>query len=194
MSTGAELLRTLKERQQQKHQQSNQSSPELRRSSTEHIIEECQPLTVDAPIKSNTAHKVEDSITIEVCLGPECSHSGGGAAFLEIEELVSGKDHSVDLVAGGCRDFCTVGPNVHVKCGNCDAHYTKVNGPAACREAVALVIGPADSSYNDMNSNANLLKMRQDGRRWRSHRERSARERRLRVRERNIQPESTCDS
>jgi Tfp pilus assembly protein PilX len=61
------------------------------------------------------------SYSIEVCHGPDCTGLGGGVAELEIEELVRehehehhGTDHRIRVVAGGCRNFCSVGPNVHV--------------------------------------------------------------------------------
>lgn len=101
-------------------------------------------------------------ISIEVCQGPDCSGLGGGAALLEIEELVQEVKYqysyqykcndggaqdqqssitgiasvvsdmsivgvelglkeredqsniSIKTIVGGCRDFCTVGPNVHI--------------------------------------------------------------------------------
>ncbi len=73
------------------------------------------------------------SISIEICQGPDCVGSGGGAAILEIEELVKefqyqqcqdeesdgldnicSKPSSMCAVVGGCRDLCTVGPNIRV--------------------------------------------------------------------------------
>ena len=59
------------------------------------------------------------SYSIEVCQGPDCTGLGGGVAVLEIEELV--REHiyqkggdNLRVIAGGCRDFCSVGPNVHI--------------------------------------------------------------------------------
>ena len=57
-------------------------------------------------------------IIVEVCQGPDCS--GGGTALLEIEELIQEEqsrrdDVNMCLVEGGCRDLCTVGPNVHIR-------------------------------------------------------------------------------
>jgi len=106
---------------------------------------------------SRNSCNVGGRISIEVCQGPDCSGLGGGAALLEIEELVqeykdrnshqnkcnegedqeqksaikgmttavsdmnldSGErerqcDTSINTIVGGCRDFCTVGPNVHI--------------------------------------------------------------------------------
>jgi hypothetical protein len=58
-------------------------------------------------------------LIVEVCQGPDCTGLGGGAALLEIEELIqekqNGERRSLCLVEGGCRDFCTVGPNVHIR-------------------------------------------------------------------------------
>ena len=71
-------------------------------------------------------------ISIEICQGPDCTGLGGGAASLEIEELVreyNGQlqkycnhasmgskfcDNMISIDVGGCREFCTVGPNVHI--------------------------------------------------------------------------------
>jgi hypothetical protein len=57
-------------------------------------------------------------LIVEVCQGPDCTGLGGGAALLEIEELIQEKQSeeniSLCLVGGGCRDLCTVGPNVRI--------------------------------------------------------------------------------
>ena len=63
-----------------------------------------------------------EEVTIEVCMGPDCSGGGGGAALLEIESLVmdggekagNGSKGNIRVVGGGCRDYCTMGPNVHL--------------------------------------------------------------------------------
>ena len=61
------------------------------------------------------------SYSIEVCQGPDCTGLGGGVAILEIEELIREHHHQnknrngrICVVAGGCRDFCSVGPNAHI--------------------------------------------------------------------------------
>ena len=64
------------------------------------------------------------SYSIEVCQGPDCTGLGGGIAILEIEELVREYEYNIGdrctdssrirVVAGGCRDFCSVGPNAHI--------------------------------------------------------------------------------
>lgn len=68
-------------------------------------------------IKYKYSFQLQEMLIVEVCQGPDCS--GGGAALLEIEELIqeeqSRKDIKLCLVEGGCRDFCTVGPNVHIR-------------------------------------------------------------------------------
>ncbi len=60
------------------------------------------------------------SYSIEVCQGPDCTGLGGGVAVLEIEELVQehnyhNGDGNIRVIAGGCRDFCSVGPNIHIR-------------------------------------------------------------------------------
>jgi len=85
-----------------------------------------------------TETQVRVHVEVEVCLGPDCSGGGGGAALLEIEDLVgavgrncticSGNagiatgatpaaDLPVTVSIGGCRDHCTVGPNVYLSVG-----------------------------------------------------------------------------
>ncbi len=70
-------------------------------------------------IVNNHIQTQDTSYSIEVCKGPDCTGLGGGAAILEIEELVrehrhQNGDDTIRVVAGGCRDFCSVGPNVHI--------------------------------------------------------------------------------
>ena len=143
-------------------------------------------------------------VTVEVCLGPDCSGGGGGAALLEIESLVMGRGEKtgnsskskVRVVGGGCRDFCTMGPNVHIHSESIaveDSHFTKVNCPAECRRVVHVATGTSskgdDNTGKDGNANniAKILQLREDGRRWRVRRDQAAKERRLRVREREQQ-------
>lgn len=149
---------------------------------------------------SSTSAAKTATTTIEVCLGPDCSGSGGGAALLEIEELVSRRATSnenetvsvgtsaVVVIPGGCRDFCTMGPNVHVAhtagSNRGDVHRTRVDGPEACRAVVASALGAGAPPVAGGGAAA-LLRRREDGIRWRSHRERAARDRRLRVRKRS---------
>lgn len=73
---------------------------------------------------------------IEVCNGPDCSVSGGRAALLEIEELAGESRGRFHVVAGGCRNFCTLGPNVH--CG--DVHFERIRGTDDC-ERIAKELG-----------------------------------------------------
>jgi len=75
--------------------------------------------------------------------------AGGGAALLEIEDLVrrqqcnkegNNDDTKIILQLGGCRDHCTEGPNVRlISCnggGGVDDDFHKVNNPEACRRVV----------------------------------------------------------
>mmetsp|Transcript_5191 Transcript_5191/g.6779 ORF Transcript_5191/g.6779 Transcript_5191/m.6779 type:complete len:265 (-) Transcript_5191:239-1033(-) len=101
--------------------------------------------------------------SIEVCQGPDCTGLGGGAALLEIEELVQedeqgdviasicsdgtfGSTSSTAVVAGGCRDLCTVGPNVHIRCGKhvLDSFH-HVNDASSCR----LVVESAGTGHSN---------------------------------------------
>ena len=146
----------------------------------------------------------DKSTSIEVCLGPDCSGGGGGAALLEIESLVkSGGEQGTDaanksnicVVSGGCRDYCTMGPNVHihsesVAAKNC--HFTKVNCPAECRRVVRAATGEMGTCGGDdgnADNIAKILQLREDRRRWRVLREQAAKERRLRMRERDKKSE-----
>jgi hypothetical protein len=148
----------------------------------------------------------EHPVTIEVCLGPDCSGGGGGAALLEIESLVmmsqlpgeprpsmSNRSRcNIRVVGGGCRDFCTMGPNVHIHSDSIaaeDSHLTKVDCPAECRRVVRVATegkGEYDANVSECDNAAvgRILQLREDGQRWRTLREQAAKERRLRVRER----------
>ena len=71
------------------------------------------------PPKHISSSSSRSSYSIEVCQGPDCKGLGGGIAILEIEELVQehkyhNTEGNIRVVSGGCRDFCSVGPNVHV--------------------------------------------------------------------------------
>ena len=84
--------------------------------------------------------------------------AGGGAALLEIEDLVrqqqcnnkesNNDDTKIIVQPGGCRDHCTEGPNVRlISCSGCgvDADFHKVNNPEACRRAVSYLF-PTEST------------------------------------------------
>lgn len=81
---------------------------------------------------------------IEVCTGPDCS--AGGAALLEIEELVTEDGANWDLVRGGCRNLCSMGPNVHCR----STHFSKVKSPEDCL-SLAMESG-MDLPYDDLES------------------------------------------
>ena len=155
--------------------------------------------------------------TVEVCLGPDCSGVGGGAALLEIEDLVSCREkvntttstrsstcddnnnsQKVVAVPGGCRDFCTMGPNVHVR-NNVEKniHYSRVNNPMKCRDIISSIYGEEEEEEEEESSSVqihvtkdssveSLMRRREDSIRWQSHKDKAARERRLKVRERNV--------
>mmetsp|Transcript_15506 Transcript_15506/g.44897 ORF Transcript_15506/g.44897 Transcript_15506/m.44897 type:complete len:237 (+) Transcript_15506:39-749(+) len=159
----------------------------------------------------------DKSVTIEVCLGPDCSGGGGGAALLEIEALVMGssgdastlslcepsagsRSTSVCVVGGGCRDYCTMGPNVHIRSASIvakESHLTKVNCPAECRRVVRAAMGGTRIAHDTPDEDdgtadvENILQLRKDGQRWRGLREQAAKERRLRVRERELKKDGS---
>lgn len=151
----------------------------------------------EGPPAVQSAGSSDTSVTIEVCLGPDCSGGGGGAALLEIESLVmgssGGRSANICIVGGGCRDYCTMGPNVHIHTDFVTAeesHFTKVNCPAECRRVVRKATdGRVDDTLpvGDGTGTADvgtILQLREDGRRWQRLREQAAKERRLRARER----------
>jgi hypothetical protein len=107
----------------------------------------------DTDTSTHPAQAATTDTFIEICQGPDCSGLGGGAALLEIEELVC--EHSSNsncankpvLVMGGCRDFCTVGPNVYIGSriktnaihGNQLSHHEHldhVDSPSRCADVV----------------------------------------------------------
>ena len=98
---------------------------------------------------------------IEICTGNDCSSSGGGAALLEIEELVmessagsslssslqSQSQSQYQIVSGGCRNKCSIGPNVYHN-HNVTTHYSKVNSAEECEKVVRNIMG-LELQYND---------------------------------------------
>jgi hypothetical protein len=69
------------------------------------------------------------TVPIEVCTGPNCS--AGGAAILEIEELIlEDGTGRFEIVKGGCRDLCTMGPNVHCQ----STHFPRIKSPEDCHQ------------------------------------------------------------
>lgn len=131
------------------------------------IIEQTGPSAVGVSI----THKEADAINtmskkkmIEVCLGPDCAVAGGGAALLEIEDLLHKCTIKGDVIAmvraGGCRDQCTEGPNIRILSVNSDntaaaggrrnieeeeVDFHKVNCPEACRRVMDSLLCTASS-------------------------------------------------
>ena len=91
------------------------------------------------PVKKKKKKK-----TLEVCQGPDCFGCGGGAALLEIEELWQEEEEAqrgiceIELVRGACRNFCSMGPNVHFD--NCQQQFTKVKSIVECRQVMERVV------------------------------------------------------
>ena len=157
MSSGSILLQQLRSRQS-KSSTNNKSSSDGKNEKSDIITSSCDGTTV-APTNPSAAAISQRKISlptaakkkqvIEVCLGPDCAVAGGGAALLEIEDLVRPQqcnkdshndDMKIIVQPGGCRDHCTEGPNVRlISCnggGGVDADFHKVNNPEACRRVV----------------------------------------------------------
>ena len=199
MSTGLDLLHRLRRQQQHVQQAAQQKERQKRPVVAAAADEKVTEIERTSSSKSKTTTTI-----IEVCLGPDCS--GGGAALLEIEELVSyraksctgnnsddANNKNVKVVIGGCRDLCTMGPNVYIKNHATNKHRSKVKNPEICRDIVASIYEKNDtvsrdtrttSSHTTTDSVTSLLRRREDSARWQSHKDRAARERRFRVRER----------
>ena len=92
--------------------------------------------------------------TLEVCQGPDCFGCGGGAVLLELEELAQEEaahsqqqhfgtdvdDVRVHVVRGGCRNFCSMGPNVHDR--SRQHQYSQVKGLKECQDVFRHVCRP----------------------------------------------------
>ena len=59
--------------------------------------------------------------------------------MLELEELVQEATGNIEIQKGGCRNYCSMGPNVH--CFVSGKHFTKVKGPAECQDVIQKVLG-----------------------------------------------------
>jgi (2Fe-2S) ferredoxin len=105
----------------------------------------------------------DDMRVIEVCTGPDCSLSGGPAGLWEIEELNLEFGCRFHIVAGGCRNLCTMGPNVH----GSGVHFTKVKS-AEDVERVAKEIGmfEDDGLEKKISSVSMMLTKKANRRRW----------------------------
>lgn len=114
------------------------------------------------------------SYSIEVCQGPDCTGLGGGIAILEIEELVREYKHEsngngcvggnrIRVVAGGCRDFCSVGPNAHVlekkrkpekSSISMLESFQNVSDASSCDRVVSTTIAYASASSKSSSDNS----------------------------------------
>eukprot|EP00985_Skeletonema_marinoi_P020649 scaffold12330_cov83-Skeletonema_marinoi.AAC.28 len=166
MSSGSILLQQLRSRQS-KSSSNNKLSSDGKNEKSDIIKSSCDGTTVaptNPPVSATSQRKIslptatKKKQVIEVCLGPDCAVAGGGAALLEIEDLVrqqqcnnkesNNDDTKIIVQPGGCRDHCTEGPNVRlISCNGCgvDADFHKVNNPEACRRAVSYLF-PTEST------------------------------------------------
>eukprot|EP00984_Skeletonema_dohrnii_P032401 scaffold26504_cov228-Skeletonema_dohrnii-CCMP3373.AAC.8 len=178
MSSGSILLQQLRSRQS-KSSSNNKSSSDGKNEKSDITTSSCDGTAVaptDPPVAAICQRKISAVIAtkkkqlIEVCLGPDCAVAGGGAALIEIEDLVrqqqcnnkaSINDVSKIIVQpGGCRDHCTEGPNVRlISCssgGGVDADFHKVNNPEACRRVVySLCPRKATPTNNELHAAGN---------------------------------------
>lgn len=129
------------------------------------------------PIENEPSYR---KISVEVCQGPDCSGLGGGAAFLEIEELIQEATHShkhgahftqlppgntrclgLQTIVGGCRNLCTVGPNVYIidddKGGTLESFH-HVNSPSSCAILSQSAVVAAGMKNTSCDRNGDLAK------------------------------------
>ena len=100
---------------------------------------------------------------IEICTGPQCTLSGASAALLEIEDLVVEAENGFCIQEEGCRDFCTVGPNVYFD----GSHFPKVQSPEEC-ERIAKEIGMTSPENSDstLSTVGRMMRRKANRKRW----------------------------
>ena len=92
---------------------------------------------------------------LEVCQGPDCFGCGGGAVLLELEELCQEERRcAVEVVRGACRNFCSMGPNVHYyhfDTSTCrhDDSFSQVKSIAHCRQVMERVVAAAEEDEEE---------------------------------------------
>mmetsp|Transcript_25119 Transcript_25119/g.50272 ORF Transcript_25119/g.50272 Transcript_25119/m.50272 type:complete len:235 (-) Transcript_25119:90-794(-) len=172
MSSGSILLQQLRSRQS-KSSSNNKSSSDGKNEKSDITTSSRDGTAVNPPVAAISQRKIslptatKKKQVIEVCLGPDCAVAGGGAALLEIEDLVrqqqcnnkesNNDDTKIIVQPGGCRDHCTEGPNVRlISCnggGGVDADFHKVNNPEACRRVVnSLCPRKATPANNELHA------------------------------------------
>jgi len=171
MSSGSILLQQLRCRQSKSSSSSQKTNSSDGKNENSDILSSSRDGTAAAPTNPSAAAISQPLITaiavakknqiIEVCLGSDCAVAGGGAALLEIEDLVrqqpnkesNNNDASIIVQAGGCRDKCTEGPNVRILSSNggggVDIDFHKVNSPEACRLVVGSLCPREDTPANN---------------------------------------------
>ncbi|KAL7472473.1 hypothetical protein ACHAXS_012834 [Conticribra weissflogii] len=201
MSSGLTLLRQFQDRQRSVSTQANghggdlQNNCEAKGAETSEDNSSTPTEEPSSKIPAETANSAkEDHITIEVCLGPDCAIAGGGAALLEIEDLVhvsASSEKMINIVSGDCRDHCSEGPNVRLRSsmkGICDSEFSRLNCPDICRRIVmSLDLSNETEITNEsveVSSVSKLLKRKQDSQRWQTHRLKAAKDRRLQAKAR----------
>lgn len=108
-------------------------------------------------------HERKNHIIIEVCQGPDCK-TGGGPALLEIEELVKEvmpctSRCSLVVVEGGCREYCAVGPNVHIrKKDEIINSFNGVKDVSICNSVVESAVMAERGIFHSNEKNGSPLK------------------------------------
>mmetsp|Transcript_25273 Transcript_25273/g.62226 ORF Transcript_25273/g.62226 Transcript_25273/m.62226 type:complete len:175 (+) Transcript_25273:33-557(+) len=100
---------------------------------------------------------------IEICTGPQCSVSGASAALREIEDLAIEANNGFRIQEEGCRDFCTVGPNVYCS----GSHFSKVQSPEECeRIAQEIDMLSADNTDPIQSTVGKMMRRKSNRKRW----------------------------
>jgi len=121
-----------------------------------------------------SSNNTSTAAVIKVCHGPDCFGLGGGAVLLELEQLVTSSSsiRNTKVMKDGCRNLCSMGPNVHcrqvkttTKNSNNDGvvlfqkHYSRVLGPEECKVIVKDIIREQvnDSEEDNETSNRDVV-------------------------------------
>ena len=92
-----------------------------------------------------------------MCQGPDCFGAGGGAALLALEDWLV--DAAV-VAGGGCRNRCSMGPNVYVSPNGVkereeQEHFSRVTSLADCRNVLRRCAANESSCDNHDDSGSN---------------------------------------
>ena len=112
-------------------------------------------VAVQAVANNETTTITTPPRVVEVCQGSDCYGLGGGAALLEIEELCrefrynknENGTSAPDVVVrrGGCRNYCSMGPNVHCQ----GKHFAKVKTIQDCASVTDHIFSPSVTTNSE---------------------------------------------